>query len=312
MKICNKAAMLLFAGAALLLIPAVSQAQAQKPQVLQAWAPQPTKLAPFTPPNALHKTLKEILARHSGQSDWTETEILTRDYIGQYISMAPGKKTKTLFWADDRIFWVVESGAIRFTIDGQQPFVATKGFLVQVPYRVPYSLETVGDAPSLRFEMRAAGETPSYPISETPPQTPGITFTKSDYTGRGKYDDVNKPYLDFDKDIVEGGGKGGGFVKDDHTWANVIRGQAIPTPAPTALGHFHENFPEFWIVLEGQEQFLIQGEKLVTADVGDIVFAPEERWHRATHGGTGMSTRLAITPRPPSLHYYQPGMAGGD
>ena len=45
---------------------------------------------------------------------------------------------------------------------------------------------------------------------------------------------------------------------------------------------------------------------------GDIVFAPEERWHRALAAGTGMGTRLAITPRPPSLHYYQPDHAGGE
>jgi hypothetical protein len=42
------------------------------------------------------------------------------------------------------------------------------------------------------------------------------------------------------------------------------------------------------------------------------VFAPEERWHRALSAGTGMGTRLAITPRPPSLHYYQPGASLGD
>ncbi|HWC64401.1 MAG TPA: hypothetical protein VG501_12305 [Rhizomicrobium sp.] len=298
--------------ALLLLLGTWAQAQGQRPKALTAWAPQPARLAPFTAPNALHKTLTDILARHKGRSDWTETEVLTRDYIGQYISMGAGKKTKTLFWADDRAFWVVEQGAIRFNIEGQPSFVATKGFLVQVPYRVPYSMETVGDTPSLRFEVRAAGETPSYPVSETPPATPGIKFVKADYTGRGKYDDVNKPFLDFNKEIVQDGGKGGGFVRDDHTWANVIRGKGIPPPPDDSWGHFHENFPEFWIVLEGQEQFLIQGEKLITADVGDIVFAPEERWHRATHFGSGMSTRLAITPRPPSLHYYQEGKAGGD
>jgi mannose-6-phosphate isomerase-like protein (cupin superfamily) len=118
--------------------------------------------------------------------------------------------------------------------------------------------------------------------------------------------------VDFEKDIVAAGGKGGGAVKDDHTWANIIRSQGIPTPPDTNFGHFHENFAEFWIVMEGKEDFLIEGVPLITADVGDVVFAPEERWHRATAAGTGMGTRLAITPRPPSLHYYQPDHAGGD
>ena len=67
--------------------------------------------------------------------------------------MAPGDKTKTQFYADDRVFWVVQSGQMKVTIEGQEPFVASKGFLVQVPHRNVYSMETVGDKPSLRFEV---------------------------------------------------------------------------------------------------------------------------------------------------------------
>src|SRR5689334_5062552 len=143
---------------------------------LQAWAPQPVKPAPFTPPNKPLKKFTDIMARHAGKSDWSETEVLTRDFIGQYISMAPGQTTKTLFWADDRVYWVVVAGQMRVTIEGVEPFIASKGFLVQVPYRIPYSMETVGDAPALRFEVRAAGETPSYPISETPTPAKGMKF----------------------------------------------------------------------------------------------------------------------------------------
>jgi len=291
---------------------ACSGVPSAKSAPLTAWAPQPVKPAPYISPNKPLKKFVDILARHRGQSDWTETEVLTRDFIGQYVSMGAGKKTKTLFYADDRVYWVVMSGQMRVTIDGVEPFVASKGFLVQVPYRVPYSLETIGDAPSLRFEVRPSGETPSYPVSETPDPAKGMKFIKANYTGRGKYDDVNKPYVDFEKDIVAANGKGGGAVKDDHTWANIIRSQGVATPPNTNFGHFHENFAEFWLIMEGKEEFLIEGVPLIKADVGDIVFAPEERWHRALAAGTGMGTRLAITPRPPSLHYYQPDHAGGD
>ncbi|HUE63876.1 MAG TPA: hypothetical protein VMO78_05830 [Rhizomicrobium sp.] len=300
---------LIFSTALLL---ALSGIQTAKPAPLTAWAPQPVKPAPYIAPNKPLKKFVDILARHRGQSDWTETEVLTRDFIGQYISLGAGKKTKTLFYADDRVYWVVMSGQMRVTIDGVEPFIASKGFLVQVPYRVPFSMETIGDEPSLRFEVSPSGETPSYPISETPTPAKGMKFIKADYAGRGKYDDVNKPYVDFEKDIVAANGKGGGAVKDDHTWANIIRSPGVPTPPDTNFGHFHENFAEFWLVMEGKEEFLIEGVPLITADVGDIVFAPEERWHRALASGTGMGTRLAITPRPPSLHYYQPDHAGGD
>ncbi|HEX4635257.1 MAG TPA: hypothetical protein VH189_03690 [Rhizomicrobium sp.] len=300
----------IFMAASLALLCAPAAAQRATP--LTAWAPQPVKPAPYAAPNKPLKKFTDILARHRGKSDWSETEVLTRDFIGRYVSLGPGKKTKTLFYADDRVYWVVVSGQMRVTIDGVEPFIASKGFLVQVPYRVPYSMETVGDTPALRFEVLPAGETPSYPIAETPDPAKGMTFIKASYTGRGKYDEINKPYIDFEKDIVAANGKGGGAVKDDHTWANIIRSQGIPTPPADNFGHFHENFAEFWLIMEGKEEFLIQGEPLITAEFGDIVFAPEERWHRALAAGTGMGTRLAITPRPPSLHYYQPDHAGGE
>jgi mannose-6-phosphate isomerase-like protein (cupin superfamily) len=295
-------------SAGLLLLAASGAQAADAP--LTAWAPQPVKPAPFTGPNKPLKKFVDIMARHKGKADWAETEVLTRDFLGQYISMAPGKKTKTLFWADDRVYWVVASGQMKVTIEGVEPFIASKGFLVQVPYRVPYSMEAVGDAPSVRFEVLPAGEVPSYPVSETPEAARGIKFVKATYTGRGKYEGVNKPFVDFEKDIVAAGGKGGGAVRDDHTWANIIRSQGIPTPPADQWGHFHENFAEFWIVMEGKEDFLIEGVPLITAEFGDIVFAPDQRWHRATAAGTGFGTRLAITPRPPSLHYYQPGGGG--
>jgi mannose-6-phosphate isomerase-like protein (cupin superfamily) len=302
---------ILLATAATLLCSA-AVAQNARPAPLHAWAPVPVKPAPFTGINKPLKKMTDILARHAGKTDWSESEVLTRDYAGDYISMGPGQKTKTLFWADDRVFWWVYSGQMKVTIEGQEPFVASKGFLVQVPYRVSYSMETVGSEPVVRFEVRAAGAIPNYVAAETPTPVKGWKFIDAVYTGRGKYDDVNKPYLDFEKDVVQGGAKGGGFVRDDHTWANVIRQPGAPTPTPDNWGHFHENFAEFWVVMEGRLEFLIEGEPLIKADVGDIVFAPEERWHRALSGGTGMGTRLAITPRPPSLHYFQPDHAGGD
>ena len=83
--------------------------------------------------------------------------IETERYSAKWIQMAPGEKTRTQFYGDDRTVWVVWGGKIRFTIKGQQPFIAEKGFLVQVPLRVPYSMETVGDEPSLRFEVTRGG-----------------------------------------------------------------------------------------------------------------------------------------------------------
>jgi mannose-6-phosphate isomerase-like protein (cupin superfamily) len=138
------------AALGLLNVPQVLAQQAPPahapPPSWYAWAPKSTAEHPWKAPQKPIWRLSEIVAAHQGHASWTEQIVLDHDYDAKYIQMAPGEKTRTLFWADDRIFFVVWGGQIRFTIQGQQPFVAAKGFLVQVPYRTPYSMETVGSA----------------------------------------------------------------------------------------------------------------------------------------------------------------------
>jgi mannose-6-phosphate isomerase-like protein (cupin superfamily) len=281
-------------------------------KTILAWAAKPAALMPYNPPNRLVYRLADILAAHKGKQSWAQSVVLSRDFIGQWISMAPNEKTKPVFYADDRVFWEVQSGQMRVTIQGQDPFVATKGFLVQVPKRLTYSMETVGDAPVLRFEVRPAGEPPQYPISETPTPVPGVQYVQAVFSGHGDYDKVNRPFIDFQKQIVEGGEKIGVWVRDDHTYVTILRSpKGVPTPPDTEWGHFHANFPELWLIVEGTQQFLVEGEKLVTVGDGDIVEAPTGRYHRAMPYGDGPSTRLAYIPRPDNLHWFQPGVAGG-
>ena len=239
---------------ALASILAVGSASAQRVPPMTAWAPQPEKLAPFkVPQQALPAACRKCWAvgKHKGQKSWSQTMVLDRDYIADYIQMAPGEKTKTQFWADDRIFWVVQSGAIRFTIEGQDPFVATKGFVVQVPYRVPYSLETVGDEPSLRFEVRAAHEIPSFPTTETPPKIKGWKFVQSTYTGKGK-SMRRRQQASISISTRPSCRKAGAAAASSRTRpyleptvhpAAAWRLDCPPTPA--GRSHFHENFDEF-------------------------------------------------------------------
>jgi mannose-6-phosphate isomerase-like protein (cupin superfamily) len=203
---------------------------------------------------------------------------------------------------------------MRVTIEGQEPFTATKGFLVDVATHLSYSIENTGTTPVVFFRVTPAGQMPSYPISETPTPVKGWKYIKASINDVGSYDADNKPFLDFNKDVVAANGKSSNFVYDGHTSAHVIRGPGVETPPADQWGHFHENMVEFWCVIEGRLDVLVSGEKLVTGDVGDIILAPEQRWHRATSHPGAPSTRLAITPRlkEGQVHYYQPGAGGGN
>jgi len=312
MKLIHWAAMAALGVAAGSAAWAQSQAPAPGPftntKSIVAWAAKPAKMPPYTGPNKLVYRLADVLAAHKGKQSWQQEVFLSRDYSGAWISMAPGEKTKTQFYGDDRVFWVVQSGQMKVTIEGQEPFVAGKHFLIQVPKRVQYSMEVVGNEPALRFEMRPAGESPSYPLSEEPTPAKGVKYVQAVYSGHGNYDGkVNVPYVDFEKQIVQGGEKRNVWLRDDNNYVTILRSQkGAPTPPDNQWGHFHANFPEIWLIIEGTQQFLVEGEKLITVSDGDLVGAPTGRYHRAAPYGDGPSTRLAYIPRPDNVHWTQP------
>jgi len=290
-----------------------TQAQATKPasKATIAWAAKPATLPPYTGPNRLVWRLADVVAAHKSQKSWSQEVFLSRDFQGDWVQMAPGEKSKTQFYADDRVFWVVQSGQMKVTVEGQKPFIASRHFLVQVPKRLQYSMETVGDEPVLFFQMKPAGEAPDYPLSETPTPVKGVQYVQAAYTGHGDYDAINKPFINFEKQIVQGGEKIPVWIRDDHTYVTILRStKGVPTPPDTVWGHFHANFPEIWLIAEGTQQFLVEGEKLITVTDGDLVNAPTGRSHRAMPYGNGPSTRLAYIPRPDNLHWYQPNQAG--
>jgi len=273
-----------------------------------AWSAKPTVLTPYTAPNKPRWRLSEILAKHKGEARWDEPVVRDNDFMGDYIQEAAGDKKQTRFYADNRVLFVVWDGQIQFTIQGQKPFVASKGFLVEVPYRVPFSTETVGGKPSIHFEVRATHDEPLFPADGKPEAKEGVTYVKVSTKGMGVYDATNKPVLDFEKDIVQAKAKGPYFIASDHFSADVIRGPAVKTPPDSNRGHFHIEFGEFWFILEGNMDYLIEGTPFFTADAGDIVYAPRGRWHRASFGGPvgQMDTRFAINPYPQGMHNYGP------
>ena len=119
--------------------PQAPGARRRRPQEQFVLAPKAVKLSEYVAPHKPHTKLAEVLAKHKGQADWVEPVVDDDNLHADYISMGPGKKTPRRMNADTREWWVIQDGQIRFTIDGQEPFVASKGYLVQVPYRNMYT-----------------------------------------------------------------------------------------------------------------------------------------------------------------------------
>jgi mannose-6-phosphate isomerase-like protein (cupin superfamily) len=305
--------------ALLLALPALAQDR----KVYLDWAPKPDHMQEYTGANKPITRLAAVLARHKNQASWTEDVVETERYSARWIQMAPGEKTRTQFYGDDRTCWVVWGGQIRFTIQGQKPFIATKGFLVQVPLRVPYSMETVGGEPSLRFEVTRGGALPSYPAGNGEPMPPpknGQHYVKVSYPstlvagGMDSYTDQNRPYTDFFKDVVAKYPTDGGphrlFMGDHDNQAMIIRGMGVPIPPATNKGHFHIGNDEFWFILEGKIAYEMEGKGLIIGDPGDVVLALPGRFHRASYAPGQMDTRLAFNRSPTMQHNYAEDAGG--
>ena len=277
------------------------------------WAPKPD-IAPYIAPNKPQVKLTDLLKKHARQQTWAETVVRDASGLtGRYIQMAPGDKTKTQFYADCSMFFIVEAGQLKVTLSGQEPFIASKGFIVQAPARVQYVMETAGEVPALRFEVTHTRALPFYPESERPTPVKGYTYQKVTLQGAPGSYGAAKPYLDFQKEIVEGGGRSpGGFVRDGETAANITRAPGAPTPPPSQLGHFHDGTSEFWFIMEGDVEFQIEGVPFIRATQGDIVYAPAGRWHRSGHAGEQMDTRISIHPIGAAANALPPNGGGGD
>jgi mannose-6-phosphate isomerase-like protein (cupin superfamily) len=290
--------------------PTPGPSTAARPPVQIAWSPKRTPYRAYDAPNRPWWKLADVLAMHKGQKTWVQPIIRNKDMMADWHQMASGERTTEVEYPDNRTALIVWGGQIRVSIKGQEPFVATKGFQIDVPFRLPFTLEAAGGEPALWLEVHAAGDLPIYPIASTPQKpkdVPGFAYEQTVLGGGdGKYDEANKPYLDFFKEVVQGGARAGAFISGDHMFVNNIRGKGTPTPPPSNRGHFHFGHDEFWFIMEGNIDYQIEGVPFLTASPGDVVLAAQGRWHRASFGGPvgQMATRVAINPYPYGLHNY--------
>ena len=99
-------------------------------------------------------------------------------------------------------------------------------------------------------------------------------------------------------------------MADEANLVNIIRGQGVPTPPASNRGHFHIGHEEFWFILEGKCDYLIEGVGLLTANAGDIVFVPPGRFHRASWAEGQMDTRLSFNVSPLLFHNFAEDAGG--
>ena len=300
------------------LLAAAMSAWAQRslPPTDAAWAPKPAKPPAYTAPHRPHVKLAEVRARHTGQSRWREPVVDDAYLSSAYVQSVPGEKVGPRFHPETRIWWVVLDGELRFTIEGVEPFVARKGSMVQVPLQTLYSIETISARPALRFETEVTGARTLYPREDAaaapPPQLPGFDWVPVKLGRRkGLWGEGNRPHVSFEEMMSSAKPDERGlavqqFVKDDRGASNFISGSE-KNLAPLNLkdkGHFHPECPEYWLIMAGQMRYAIEGQGVIIASEGDVVYVPPFTYHAPRFHGLAPGVRLSMNGYPFISHLY--------
>ena len=304
----------------LLMVAAVciSLSPAQTPQKI-FYAPKPIQPTPYHAPMKPLVRLADMKQRHKGQADWSELLVDDKNNRVEVISAPGGSKVPRHLHSDSPEYWVVEEGNIRFEIEDPpgrfQTFDARPGDLILAPERHLHSLEVTGSQPAIRVQVTLPDTMTIYEVQPDKPLK-GMTYTPVTLSTGNNPDEVpddGKPsriFFRIDDLAKEHPGKRSWSdlaVRKNRAHANIICGYGADVkPQPGNLGHYHADFAETWVILRGQQSFKIEGEQPFLASMGDVVYAPADRWHLPEPAGDAFSCRLAMTPYPAGNHFYQP------
>jgi quercetin dioxygenase-like cupin family protein len=244
--------------------------------------------------------LSDLEARHKDDPNWREAIVDDGRLTGEYVSAAPGTVVSRRFHPDTREWFAVVQGDVRVNIEGQAPFTATRGSLVNIPRQTMYSVETIGTKPSLRWVVNVARAKTLYPSDVQPPAPPpGTSWVPVTVNRRpGEYDQFNQPTLNIHEAAAKNPKYAGGrFVRDDKSEMLVIYGyeKNLPPLDPADKGHFHPESAEMWLVFAGRIRYAFEGQQPFVASEGDIVYVPADTWHATRFYGDAPACRLSIT-----------------
>ena len=284
--------------------PSVIQAQEPpRPVPTAVWAPKPSQTPAYPPGQKPWTKIADLRAKHGGGANWRETIVDDGRLTAEYVAAAPGAKVPKRLHPDTREWFAVVEGEVRVEIEGQAPFTATRGSVVNIPRQTIYSLETIGDKPSLRFIVNVTRakivfprETPEMPAQAAPAGSAWIPATLN--RAPAQYDAFNQPTVNIHEAAARNEKyTGGRFVRDDKSEMLIIYGyeKNLPPLDPADKGHFHAESAEFWLVFTGQIRYAFEGQQPFVASEGDVVYVPAGTWHATRYTGTAPACRLSIT-----------------
>lgn len=284
--------------------------------------PKPKQASVYLPPMQPVTRLADLKAKNHGRANWREIVIGDGNSRAEIVQEAPGSKYARRLYPDSPAWWAVIEGRIKFEIEkpegGFEVFEARKGSYVFVPERMLHSLEVTGDTPAIRFEVTLYEATPVFEAK--PPELPEADIEYIPIRLSTGPNPLDVPDLDgkpwpthvniYDLEKENAGKKRWSreAMRKNRARGNFICGYASAEPPvkPGYRGHFHADFAEFWVVMMGSLEWIMEGQpEPFVASEGDIVYAPPKTFHIPRfHGEEGLNCRLTSSTFPSANHLF--------
>lgn len=237
----------------------------------------------------LHISTNEVMARR-GPPPWSELLLEDGRNAVELESSAPGQTGHPHVHPDHNEWWIVVMGEHLVEIEGSPLIRAKKGDVVFCPAGVPHSVMAGGDEPAVRLavsrldtpDVRGKSSGRSIPATARS-QPPNMLHTSL----RALYERSGDPPW---KHVL---------VDDDRNKAHLI----CHPPGMSNRAHWHYDFDEWWLVMQGELTWEIGNRTVIRAGDGDIVYSPRGFRHSIKTVSTGPSLRLPVTP-PDNPHIW--------
>jgi mannose-6-phosphate isomerase-like protein (cupin superfamily) len=289
----------------------------------QTWWINKTKGGVYQAPMRPLWKLSELKAKYAGKNNWSEQIIKDPEQDATYNSAAPDTKFSRRLHPDTHTLFVVIAGEMHFTIEGQQPVVATRGSIVNILKSTIFSYEIAGTQNALWVEVNPNNYKTAYPSDD--PRPAAITGAE---VVKVSFNHTPSPYTPPNQlhwNLFQAAARcevAGAKVNEDHLYANPLygfadandplntcggrgaggggrggRGGEAATGAfnpNSVFGHMHAGPAEWWIVQVGHIRGQFENTGEFHAEEGDVLYAAPMTWHQMGFEGPGPSCRLAM------------------
>ena len=226
---------------------------------------------------------KEIMGRHGPGERWAERLIDDGRNLAVWISGPPGTPADPHIHPDFNEWWIALDGRTQWQIGQYEPILSEWGDIVMAPAGFAHDIQPKEGVQAIRFGVthpqgnhNIKGIAPCRLIPVDEGQTnPNLVHTRL-------------------KVLVERNGTASNWTEvagsDERNYATYTH--ELPGSASDLESHSDEN--RWWVVLDGEVEWNVDGEELVTAGPGDVVFIEQGKSYATATVGDGPSIRVTI------------------